>query len=83
MTEVEDLAKLRRTLHNRTSIILRATRQDLDLSQYAMAAMLGWTRNMVANLESGRRTLSFADFVVIAKAFNIEPEKMLHRMLYW
>lgn len=83
MMNAEEFAKLRRMLHNRTGIILRATRQDLDLSQYAVAAMLGWTRNMVANLESGRRTLSFADFVVIAKAYNIEPEKMLHRMLFW
>ena len=38
---------------------------------------------MVANVESGRRTLTFADFVVIARTFGIDPEKMLRRILCW
>ena len=70
--------------HARTlTIILKATRVDLDFSQEKLAGILGWTRNMVANLESGRRTLTFVDFVMIAKAFGIDPEKMLRRILSW
>ena len=83
MIEKGSLGELRKMLANRVGIILRATRQDLDLSQEALAALLGWTRNMVANLEAGRRALTFADFVIIAKAFNIEPERMLRRILEW
>lgn len=83
MIVAESLGELRQMLASRVCIILRATRLDLDLSQDKLAAPLGWTRNMVANLESGRRTLTFADFVVIAKAFNIEPERMLRRILHW
>ena len=78
-----NLGELRRMLADRSCLILRATRKDLDMSQETLAGRLGWTRNMVANLEGGRRTLTFADFVVITKAFNIEPEKLLHRILRW
>jgi ribosome-binding protein aMBF1 (putative translation factor) len=78
-----NLGDLRRMLTDRSCIIIRATREDFDMSQETLAVRLGWTRNMVANLESGRRTLTFADFVVITKAFNIEPEKLLRRILQW
>lgn len=83
MMEAGNLGELRKILTNRVGIILRATREDLDISQEKLGEILGWTRNVVANLESGRRTLTFADFVVIARAFNIEPEKMLRRILLW
>lgn len=83
MMETGNLGELRKMLTNRVCIILKATREDLDLSQEKLAGLLGWTRAMVANLENGRRTLTFADFVVIARAFNIDPEKMLRRIRDW
>lgn len=83
MMEFQNVGELRRILTNRVGIILRATREDLDLSQEKLAGILGWTRNMVANLESGRRRLTFVDFVLVARAFNIEPGKMLRRILDW
>jgi transcriptional regulator with XRE-family HTH domain len=83
MIEEVNLGELRKLLNSRVGIILKATREDLGLSQAKLAGILGWTRNMVANLESGRRTLTFADFVVVARAFNIDPEKMLRRILKW
>lgn len=83
MMNVVSLHDLRRTLATRVCLILKATRLDLDMSQERLAESLGWTRAMVANLEYGRRTLTFADFVLIAKALNVEPEKLLLRILSW
>ena len=83
MIETENLGERRKMPTNRVGIILKATREDLDLSQEKLAGILGWTRNMVANLESGRRRLTFADFVLVSRAFKIEPEKMLRRILDW
>jgi|SRR5581483_7313883 len=65
------------------SIVLTGTRRDLDVSQRELAARLGWTRNMVANLESGRRSLQLSDFLLIARALNISPEILLQRILRW
>jgi len=65
------------------AIILTSTRRDLELSQRELASRLGWTRNMVANLESGRRTVHLSDFLLIATALQISPETLLQRILHW
>ena len=63
--------------------VLGASRGDLDVSQRQLALKLGWTRNVIANLETGRRVLGLADFVLIARELHIEPERLLHRILRW
>jgi ribosome-binding protein aMBF1 (putative translation factor) len=63
--------------------VLGASREDLDVSQRQLAVKLGLTRNVVANLEAGRRVLGLADFVLIARELNIEPERVLDRILRW
>ena len=70
-------------LASRVSIVLKASREDFDMSQQDLATSLGWTRNVIANLESGRRTVRFVDFVIVARALHIEPERLLRRVLYW
>ena len=72
-------ARLERTI----GAVLGASRGDLDVSQRQLAAKLGWTRNVIANLETGRRVLGLADFVLIARELHIEPERLLHRILRW
>jgi|SRR6185437_506499 len=66
-----------------TAIVLTGTRRDLDISQRELAARLGWTRNMVANLEAGRRSLPLPDFLLIARALRISPEMLLQRIVRW
>ena len=83
MTELENPGELRRVLADRVSTILRASREDSDVSQEKLATQLGWTRNTVANLECGRRAVGFVDFVVIARALHIDPERLLRRILQW
>jgi transcriptional regulator with XRE-family HTH domain len=65
------------------AIVLTGTRNDLDVSQRELAARLGWTRNMIANLETGRRSVALSDFLLIATALNIHPETLLQRILRW
>jgi transcriptional regulator with XRE-family HTH domain len=65
------------------AIILNGTRRDLDVSQRELAARLGWSRNMIANLETGRRSVHLSDFILVARALNIGPDILLQRILRW
>jgi len=62
---------------------IQGTRKDRHLSQEDLAALLGWTRNMIANIESGRREISVAEFIVLAGALEIAPEVLFRRVLSW
>jgi transcriptional regulator with XRE-family HTH domain len=77
------LQKQRARWERVAAIVLTATRNDLDVSQRELAARLEWTRNVIANLETGRRALTLSDFLLIAGALNINPEILLQRMLRW
>lgn len=63
--------------------MLRVSRNDSDLTQTDLGTVLGWTRNQVANVEGGRRPVHLVDFLMIAKALNIDPLALLHRVLRW
>jgi transcriptional regulator with XRE-family HTH domain len=75
----DERARLERAIR----AVLGASREDADVSQKQLAVKLGWTRNVVANLETGRRVVGLADFVLIARELRIEPERLLLRILRW
>jgi transcriptional regulator with XRE-family HTH domain len=77
------LQKQRARWERIAAIVLTATRNDLDVSQRELAARLGWTRNVIANLETGRRSLTLSDFILIASVLKISPETLLQRILRW
>jgi transcriptional regulator with XRE-family HTH domain len=70
--------EVRTRLEGRIVTILKASRQDSDVGQRELAVRIGWTRNMIANLETGRRSVQFVDFVMISKSLG-----MLRRILQW
>lgn len=74
---------VRGRLHRKAHMVLAASRRDLDVSQKELAEKLGWTRNQIANIETGRRAVQLTDFVLIAKALNIDPLALLRRILQW
>lgn len=76
---VSDRERLQRVI----PIVLSGSRRDLDVSQRELAERMGWSRNQVANIESGRRAVHLTDFVLFAKALNIDPIALLHRVLRW
>jgi transcriptional regulator with XRE-family HTH domain len=75
--------KERRRWERVTAIVLTGTRRDQDVSQQELATRLGWTRNMIANLESGRRSLRLSDFFLVARALNVTPETLMLRIMRW
>jgi len=77
------LDKERRRWERVTAIVLTGTRRDQDVSQQELADRLGWTRNMIANLESGRRSLRLSDFFLVARALNVTPETLMLRIMRW
>jgi transcriptional regulator with XRE-family HTH domain len=77
------LQKQRARWERVASVVLTATRNDLDVSQRELAVRLGWSRNVIANLETGRRSLTLSDFLLIASALNISAEILLQRILRW
>lgn len=65
------------------AIVLTGTRRQLNVSQQELADRLGWTRNMVANLESGRRAMRLSDLFLIAEALDTSAELLMQRILSW
>jgi len=76
-------SETRAQLEGRIGTILKATREDSDMSQRDLAARMGWSRNVIANLETGRRTACLAEFVMISQAMHVDPERLLRRILQW
>jgi DNA-binding transcriptional regulator YiaG len=82
--EIMSIADAERMRFERISrIVIKVTRSDMDVSQRELAKRLSWTRNQVANLETGRRGIGIADFIVIAKALRLDPCRLLNRVLQW
>ena len=63
--------------------VLKASREDSDVSQKELARRLQLTRNVIANIETARRAVLMADFVMIANALRVDPETLLRRILQW
>jgi DNA-binding XRE family transcriptional regulator len=54
--------------------VLAATRRDKDVSQDSLAERLGVSRDVVANIEAGRRRVEVSDLILIGRALDVEPE---------
>jgi transcriptional regulator with XRE-family HTH domain len=63
--------------------VIRAARDDADLTQQELADRLGLTHRQVVNMEHGRRAIHAADLIMIARALKVDPEKLLRRILRW
>ena len=56
---------------------VRAARDELGLSQTALADRIGFKRASIANLEAGRQRIALHLFVLIAQALGVEPGSLL------
>jgi DNA-binding transcriptional regulator YiaG len=83
MKEDADLDQARARWERTAAIVLTGTRRQLNVSQQELADRLGWTRNMVANLESGRRAMRLSDLFLIAAALETSAELLMQRILTW
>jgi DNA-binding XRE family transcriptional regulator len=64
------------------SVIARS-RGDAHLSQTALAAAIGWSRDTLAKVEAGKRKVEFGDVMLVADAVKKTPEALIRRILVW
>jgi DNA-binding transcriptional regulator YiaG len=81
--EEPDIDQARLRWERTAAIVLTGTRRQLNVSQQELADRLGWTRNMVANLESGRRAMRLSDLFLIATALGTSAELLMQRIVTW
>jgi transcriptional regulator with XRE-family HTH domain len=63
--------------------VIRAARDDADVTQQELANRLGFTHRQVVNMEHGRRAIHASDLIMIARALNEDPETLMRRILRW
>ncbi len=63
--------------------VLAATRRDKDVSQEDLADKLGVSRDVVANIEAGRRRIEVSDLILIGRALDVDPEVLFRRVMRW
>ena len=63
--------------------VVKASREDLDVSRAELADRLGWKPEQVAELEIGRRIIRAVDLILIARALKIEPDALMRRIAKW
>jgi transcriptional regulator with XRE-family HTH domain len=73
----------RRRWNNAAAVVLAAMRNDSDKRQKELAKLVGLSRHVVANIETGRRRIEFSDLIMICKALNLDPVKVLNMVLRW
>jgi transcriptional regulator with XRE-family HTH domain len=65
------------------SVVLAATRRDKDVSQEDLADRLGVSRDVIANIEGGRRKIEVSDLIMIARALGVDPVELFGRVVRW
>ncbi len=73
----------RRRWNNAAAVVLGAMRNDSDTSQRELAKLAGLTRNVIANIESGRKMIEFCELMMICRALKLDPVKVLNMVPQW
>lgn len=63
--------------------VVKATREDSDVSRRALDELMGWENNQTKNIEIGRRAISGVELIRVARALNIPPDALMRRILRW
>jgi transcriptional regulator with XRE-family HTH domain len=61
--------------------VFREAREDADLTQEELGKRLRFTRNMVANMEIGRRDVRVADLIRLGVAVGVDPARLVTEMV--
>lgn len=59
--------------------LIRA-RKGAGLSQAAVAQSLRCQQSLIARILSGERRINFVEFVILCRAFGIDPSHVLHEV---
>jgi transcriptional regulator with XRE-family HTH domain len=63
--------------------VIKASREDADLSRQELAERLGLTYSQIVNIENGRRSVGLIDFILLARAIGVDPVKLFERVARW
>jgi transcriptional regulator with XRE-family HTH domain len=63
--------------------VLADTRRDKDMSQDGLAEKFGVSRDVIANIEAGRRRVEVSDLTLIGRALDVDPEVLFRRVMRW
>ncbi len=77
------IERLRDHLDRAVIATVSSTRKDVDVTQAELAERMAWSREIVSNIEQGRREVSVSDLILIAKVLEVDPETLLRRILRW
>ena len=65
------------------SITIKASRIDRDLSQNQIAQSMGWSSEVISNIEKTRRNVTVSELIALAEAMGEDPEEIFRRILQW
>ena len=63
--------------------VLRALRDDADLTRAQLAQRVGYDEEQIKNIELGHRSIRLEDVVTWALALDKDPERILLEVLRW
>jgi transcriptional regulator with XRE-family HTH domain len=63
--------------------VIKASREDADLSRHELAERLGLTYSQIVNMENGRRAVQLVDFMMLAQALGVESVELFERVARW
>ena len=63
--------------------VVKASREDSDLSREELARRVGLTYSQIVNIENSRREVSLVDFLMLSEAMDMEPVVLLERIQRW
>jgi transcriptional regulator with XRE-family HTH domain len=75
--------KERERLNRAIVTMIRAARDDADMTQAELAAAIGLPYRAVVNMEHQRRIIEASDLIMIARALKLNPATLLERVLSW
>ncbi len=81
--DAEGPQRRRARLTRRIVAVLRASREDADVTREEIAEALGMRVAQVANFEYARRELRVVDLIMIAQAIRVDPETLFRRIVKW
>lgn len=61
--------------------VLIAARKERKLTQQTVADRLGKPQSYIAKVEGGERRLDITEFVSLARAMEVDPEKLFSKVL--
>ena len=66
-----------------TAVCIKTSRIDCDQFQEPVAGILGWSLDVISDIEKGRRTVTVAELIVLAEAMSEKPEVLFRKILDW